>query len=62
MRDVLAFVGALYGAAVGLSAGFTVLVASTFEFPVRFGILGTAGLALMGAGIASYSVLKFARD
>jgi hypothetical protein len=62
MRDALAYLGALYGAAVALSAGFTALLAMGFDYPARFGIGGSAGLSLMGVGIASYGLLKFAVD
>jgi hypothetical protein len=62
MRDFLAFVGAMYGAVVGGTAGSAVLFGSYGEPPLRFGVLGTSGLALMGVGIALYSFYKFARD
>jgi len=62
MRDLLAFVGAMYGAVVGGTAASAVLVGSSGELPLRFGALGTSGLALMGFGIAAYSFYKFARD
>lgn len=58
MRDLLAFLGAMYGAVVGATAGSAVLVGSG----LRFGVLGTSGLAMMGFGIAAYSFYKFARD
>lgn len=58
MRDLLAFLGAMYGAVVGATAGRAVLVGSG----LRFGVVGTSGLALMGFGIAAYSFYKFARD
>ena len=62
MRDFLAFVGAMYGAVVGGTAGSALLVGSSVELPLRFGVLGTSGLALMGFGVAAYSFYKFARD
>ena len=62
MRDLLAFVGALYGAVVWGTAGGAVLMGSGLEMPLRFGVVGTSGLALMGAGIAAYSFYKYARD
>jgi hypothetical protein len=62
VRDVLAFMGALYGAVVGGTAGGAVLMGSGLGMPLRFGVLGTTGLALMGAGIAAYSFYKYARD
>lgn len=62
VRDLLAFVGAMYGAVVGATAGGAVLARSGLEMPLRFGVLGTSGLALMGFGIAAYSFYKFARD
>ena len=62
MRDLLAFLGAMYGAVVGGTAGSALLVGSGGELPLRFGVLGTSGLALMGFGIAAYSFYKFARD
>ena len=62
MRDVLAFVGAMYGAVVGGTAGSAVLVGHGLGSPLRFGVLGTSGLAVMGLGIAAYSFYKFARD
>jgi hypothetical protein len=62
VRDVLAFMGAMYGAVVGGTAGSAVLVGTGLEKPLRFGVLGTSGLALMGVGIAAYSFYKFARD
>ena len=62
MRDLLAFVGAMYGAVVGGTAGSAVLAGSGGGLPLRFGVLGTSGLALMGVGIAAYSFYKFARD
>jgi hypothetical protein len=61
VRDLLAFVGAMYGAVVGGTAGSAVLIGGG-EPPLRFGVLGTSGLALMGIGIAAYSFYKFARD
>jgi hypothetical protein len=51
----------MYGAVVGGTAGSAVLIGSG-EPPLRFGVLGTSGLALMGIGIAAYSFYKFARD
>ena len=62
MRDLLAFVGAMYGAVVGGTAASAVLFGSDAEMPLRFGVVGTSGLALMGVGIAAYSFYKFARD
>lgn len=62
MRDLLAFVGALYGAVIGGTAGGAVLIGSGLGMPLRFGMLGTSGLALMGVGIAAYSFYKYARD
>jgi hypothetical protein len=62
MRDFLAFLGAMYGAVVGGTAGSAVLIGNGAELPLRFGVLGTSGLALMGFGIATYSFYKFARD
>lgn len=62
MRDFLAFVGAMYGAVVGGTAASAVLVGSGGGLPLRFGVLGTSGLALMGVGIAAYSFYKFASD
>ena len=62
MRDFLAFVGAMYGAVVGGTAASAVLVGSGLGMPLRFGVPGTSGLALMGVGIAAYSFYKFARD
>ena len=62
MRDLLAFVGALYGAVVGGTAGGAVLMGGGLDMPLRFGVVGTSGLALMGAGIAAYSFYKYARD
>jgi len=62
VRDFLAFVGAMYGAVVGGTAGSAVLVGNAGELPLRYGVLGTSGLALMGVGIAAYSFYKFARD
>jgi hypothetical protein len=62
MRDLLAFLGAMYGAVVGGTAGSAVLIGNGGELPLRFGVLGTSGLALMGLGIATYSFYKFARD
>jgi len=62
VRDLLAFVGAMYGAVVGGTAASAVLVGSGLGMPLRFGVPGTSGLALMGAGIAAYSFYKFARD
>jgi hypothetical protein len=61
VRDVLAFAGAVYGTAVGV-AGTTALFIGTLGLPLRFGQWGTGGLVLMGAGVAAYSMLKFARD
>ena len=61
MRDFLAFVGAMYGAAVGIGSSLAALAGSEFDFPLRFGMSGTTGLALMGVGIASYGILKFDR-
>ena len=52
----------MYGAVVGGTAGSAVLVGTGLEKPLRFGVLGTSGLALMGVGIAAYSFYKFARD
>ena len=62
VRDLLAFVGALYGAVVGGTAASAVLVGNGLGMPLRFGVPGTSGLALMGIGIAAYSFYKFARD
>ena len=62
MRDVLAFMGAMYGAVVGGTAGGAVLAGNGLGMPLRFGVLGTSGLALMGLGIAAYSFYKYARD
>lgn len=62
MRDFLAFVGALYGAVVGGTAGGAVLMGTGLGMPLRFGMLGTSGLAVMGLGVAAYSFYKFARD
>ena len=62
MRDLLAFLGAMYGAVVCGTAASAVLVGSGGGLPLRFGVLGTSGLALMGVGIAAYSFYKFARD
>lgn len=61
MRDVVAFGGAIYGTAVGI-AGSVALLGSGFGVPLRFGTWGTGGLVMMGAGIAAYSLLKFAHD
>jgi hypothetical protein len=52
----------MYGAVVGGTAGSAVLFGSDGELPLRFGVVGTSGLALMGVGIAAYSFYKFARD
>jgi hypothetical protein len=54
--------GAMYGAVVGGTATSAVLVGSGLGMPLRFGVHGTSGLALMGVGIAAYSFYKFARD
>lgn len=62
MRDLLAFVGAVYGTAVALGASFYSLIGTTFGLPLRFGLAGTGGLGVMGVGIALYGVLKFASD
>ena len=62
MRDLVAFLGAMYGAVVGGTAASAVLAGNGGELPLRFGVLGTSGLALMGVGIAAYSFYKFARD
>ena len=62
VRDLLAFVGAMYGAVVAGTAGSAVLLGSGLGTPLRFGVPGTSGLALMGFGIAAYSFYKFARD
>lgn len=62
MRDVLAFVGALYGAVVGGTAASAVLMRSGFGLALRFGVPATSGLALMGLGITAYCFYKFARD
>jgi hypothetical protein len=62
MRDLLAFVGAMYGAVVGGTAGSAVLFGNYGDQSLRFGVVGTSGLALMGVGIAVYSFYKFARD
>jgi hypothetical protein len=62
VRDLLAFVGAMYGAVVGGTAASAVLVGGGLGMPLRFGVHGTSGLALMGVGIALYSFYKFARD
>lgn len=62
MRDLLAFVGAMYGAVVGATAGGAVLFGGGLGAPLRFGVLGTSGLALMGVGVAAYSFYKYARD
>lgn len=61
MRNALAFAGALYGTAVGF-AGTTALLAGGLGLPLRFGLWGTGGLTIMGAGIAAYSLFKFAHD
>jgi hypothetical protein len=62
VRDLLAFVGAMYGAVLGGTAGSAVLLGKGLGAPLRFGVPGTGGLALMGFGIAAYSFYKFARD
>ena len=62
MRDFLAFVGAMYGTVVFGTAGNAVLVGMGLGTPLRYGVPGTSGLALMGVGIAAYSFYKFARD
>jgi hypothetical protein len=62
VRDLLAFLGAMYGAVVGVTSGSAVLLGSDGGVSLRFGVLGTTGLALMGVGITAYSFYKFARD
>jgi hypothetical protein len=62
VRDILAFAGALYGASVGGTAVVAVFAGSNFGLPLRFGLWGTGGLALMGMGVAAYSFIKFAQD
>ena len=62
MRDILAFAGALYGASVGGTAAVAMFAGSSFGLPLRFGMWGTGGLALMGVGVAVYSYIKFAQD
>ncbi|PYP81366.1 MAG: hypothetical protein DMD35_01230 [Gemmatimonadetes bacterium] len=62
VRDFLAFLGAMYGAVVGGVAGSAVLAERSFGVPLRHGLVGTSGLALMGLGILAYSFIKFAND
>jgi hypothetical protein len=62
VRDILAFAGALYGASVGGTAAVAVFAGSSFGLPLRFGLWGTGGLAIMGVGVAAYSFIKFAQD
>ena len=62
MRDVLAFLGALYGAVVGGTAAGAVLMGEGLGTALRFGVPATSGLALMGVGITAYCFYKFARD
>jgi hypothetical protein len=62
VRDVLAFVGAMYGAVVGGTAASAVLMKSGFGLSLRFGVPATTGLALMGLGITAYCFYKFASD
>jgi hypothetical protein len=52
----------MYGAVVGATAGGAVLFGGGLGAPLRFGVLGTSGLALMGVGVAAYSFYKYARD
>ena len=59
---MLAFVGAMYGAVVGATAASAWLMGTGVGAPLRFGVPGTGGLAVMGFGIAAYSFYKFARD
>jgi hypothetical protein len=61
VRDVLAFGGAIYGTAVGI-AGTAALLVGQLGLPLRFGAWGTGGIVMMGAGVAAYSILKFAHD
>jgi hypothetical protein len=42
VRDLLAFMGAMYGAVVGATAGGAVLVRHGLDMPLRFGVLGTS--------------------
>jgi hypothetical protein len=63
VRDVLAFLGAIYGAVVGGTAASAVLMSNSgFGRALRFGVPATSGLALMGLGITAYCFYKFASD